>query len=602
MKFIPYLSLLSVLALACVQCSDDYVTQMQFNGPISRSIAPVDSSETNPTLLTDWENCKTVKLNEVAANGKNREITLPWQNGSSTRLNSHFCEDIKAADGWYMLFHTFCKSNTDDDLSYLCLYNKFTGYMKVFYYTDLQDNGNETIWHLSSNDESTPQPLFADLEYFSQPIDGDKTYTVWSATADNMIVGQKSEFSKGWNGFEFRIGEYHPTISTNLLQINATNRLCTDINIDGVTESTTIGTLTTVNTSSSSFDNIVNALASISGPEAKKLVDSFASTHLNKKFLGIDFPEIISRINADDYVSALKSGLGAIFNVIASKKESTKQWDVKLKTNGKLNLKGTALTELTSGVKPLRFDLEEVLSYNRQISENSYNQNLASILSSSKTELGVWNLKERPTVYYERYTKFENVLELTDKDYVSSALDLNGFTLCPNTQVKANEIEVVFNPAIKDYVKSYSVDVSLIDVEGGNRNLYNKKKTVITYDRFNNMIKNDTSRGIRVFGINSMELNLWGLLYDIPGGSIEPFTQFYVDWGEEVGGNRAAVVTLTMNIDYNGKQMSFTESRVYDVVYKPYSPKTTNPHNPPYTYTINKKGTSFSGFELPKGY
>ena len=80
--------------------------------------------------------------------------------------------------------------------------------------------------------------------------------------------------------------------------------------------------------------------------------------------------------------------------------------------------------------------------------------------------------------------------------------------------------------------------------------------------------------------------------------------QFYVDWGENVGGNRAAVVTLTMNVDYNGKQMSFTESRVYDVIYEPYSPDwmVQTADNPPYAVVINKKGYNLMGLKLPTQY
>ena len=127
------LILLILLAFAFVQCSDDHAELLDVNGPLSRSITPTEESETNPTLLTDWENCKTVKLNEVNSAGQNLEATLPWQDGAETSLDRSFCKDIKSADGWTMLFHTFCKSNVDVNLSYMCFYNKFTGYLKIFF-------------------------------------------------------------------------------------------------------------------------------------------------------------------------------------------------------------------------------------------------------------------------------------------------------------------------------------------------------------------------------------------------------------------------------------------------------------------------------------
>ena len=67
-----------------------------------------------------------------------------------------------------------------------------------------------------------------------------------------------------------------------------------------------------------------------------------------------------------------------------------------------------------------------------------------------------------------------------------------------------------------------------------------------------------------------------------------------------IGGNRAAVVTLTMNVDYNGRQFSLTESRVYDVTYAP----TTNNlpvsyfNNPPSSYILNQAGNTIYSSNL----
>lgn len=176
-------------------------------------------------------------------------------------------------------------------------------------------------------------------------------------------------------------------------------------------------------------------------------------------------------------------------------------------------------------------------------------------------------------------------------------LDFIGMADYPNTNATLADNEVVFNPAIKDYVKSYSVNVSLIDVTGGNRVLNNKGKHIIEYNTFN-QIKNDESRGITVYGVNPSDFFISGSIYNYPSNYINENTQYYLDWGENVGGNRAAVVTLTMDVDYNGKQMSFTESRVYDVEYKPrWLGQPVN--NPPYSVVLNKTGNNLIGFDLP---
>lgn len=584
MKHFIYFIMMLALLLSTAQCSEEPIEFHEYYGHGSRSIAPEDTSETNPNLLTDWENCKTVKLNETAPNGENLVVTLPWRNGANTSLNSNFCNDIKAADGWSMLFHTFCKSNHDVDLSYMCFYNKFTGFLKVFYYSRTKDTGTSTIWNLSSADSSTPQSLFADLEYFSQPIEGEKTYSVWSATADNMIMNGPTGLTSGWNGFEFRIGEYHPTIPKENLVIRAFNTAYMNIKIDGVTESTTNGTITTTNSTSTSGGKIVGAVANVGGSKAKNLVDSFATKHLDKSFLGINFKDIINSVAKNDYISAFKSGLGCIFKGLF-KKEPTVQ-EVKLQTNGTLTLQGSAQYDLTSSVNPLEFDLDSVLSNSTGISA-----------------LGVWNLKKKPTMYYDRYTKYESNSVITKDNLKDELLDFTGFVTFPNTFINPNNIEVVFNPAIKDYVKHFSVEVGMIDVEGGNRVIYNKGKRIIKLNTLNE-IKIDKDRNIKVYGIGSWKYDLSGSIYGYPDGAINESTQYYVDWGENVEGNRAAVITLSFDIDYRGKQMSFAETRVYDVDYKPYSTSMIEQevNTPPHTFIINQKEYRVFGFQLPTVY
>ena len=624
MKHLLYLFSFLMLAIASLQCSDELTDIQQSDGPLSRAIAPIDTSETNPYLMTSWENCRTVKLNVVEPNGANKEVTLPWRDGAESSLSSKFCEDIKSADGWKMIFHTFCKSNTDVDLSYMGLYNIFTGYLKVFYYSPNPDVGTSTIWHISSADRELPQPLFADLEYFSQPLEGDNYFTIWSVTADNMRTVTQSGLKHGWNGFEFRVGEYHPENTTEKICIDAYNTAYINMSIAGVTESTTNGTITTTNSSSSSGGKTVDALVSLGGNEAKQLVDSFAVHNLNKTFWGINVKNIVTSIAKQDYVSAIKSGLGFIFKGLF-KKEPTVQ-EVKLQTNGTVTLDGKGSMELTSAVVAITFDLGKVMTAGKPILLDSIKpiyprdslhpgpvvpgpiepgpigpQYMATInpalTNLSFTSLGVWNLKKKPTIYYDRYTKFENGYEFSDKDFIGGMLDFNGMVEFPNTRV--DDIEVVFNPVIRHYVRSYNVSVGMIDVEGGNRRFNNRGKNIISLDR-RNLLKNDQARNIQVYGVDYYESPLAGSLYDYPSNIINNDTQLYIDWGDNVGGYRAAVVTLTMDVDYKGKKMSFTESRIYDVVYKPY----TNPglesfvNNPPETYVLNQPGNKIIGFYL----
>jgi len=107
--------------------SESYKNKMAH--AVTRSIVETSTeSETNPTLISDWENIETVKLNSSSI------VTVPWVTGASTALSGVFCKDIKKEDGWMMLFHTFKRANLDIGQNYMCFYNMFTGYLKFFYY------------------------------------------------------------------------------------------------------------------------------------------------------------------------------------------------------------------------------------------------------------------------------------------------------------------------------------------------------------------------------------------------------------------------------------------------------------------------------------
>lgn len=621
MKRFLFAATLSALALASVQCSNDRMEELEPDEPTSRSIYPIDESETNPDLLTNWESCTTVKLNELGPNGKNKEVTLPWRNGAPTSLNSKFCEDIKSADGWSMIFHTFCKSNTDVGLSYMCFYNKFTGYLKVFYCSPESEKGTKTLWHLSSADGHTPQPLFSDLEFFSQPIEGDDNYTVWSATANNMINSDISVLYNGWNGFEFRVGEYHPVISTEKLHINAYATAYTQLSIDGVTNSTIEGTITATNSTESSAGKAVNAVANLGYKKVSEALNKYAEKHEGKKFIGINIADIANAFASGNIVSAFTAGLGCIFKGLVKNEPSVEE--VKLQSNGTVKLQGIADTQFPSVATTLSFDLTEILNANKPTVVDSAiygpglpinppigpirptyfatSPNIINPLLQS-TKLGVWNLKKKPTIYYERYSRFHNHAGLPDKNTFSGVLYFHGIADVPNTHI--DDIELEFNPNIKRYIKSYSVRVAMIDVEGGNRSLDNRRKHLIALNR-NNLIKTDSAQNLKVYGVTYDQFPTSGSLDcdQSPKVELNNGTEFYIDWGENVGGNRAAVVTLTMNIEYNGKQTSVTESRVYDVIYKPDPDFTLDfdVNNPPYTYVINQPGNFVYGFDLPTG-
>lgn len=577
-----------LLALSLVACKENEVEEPQIPVLESRAVTPGTNSETNPTLLTDWENCTTIYFNSLGANGSPNSETAPWANGTTSTLEESFRKDVKKADGWRMLFHTFCKSNLDVDQAYMCLYNIFTGYVKIFYYTQDPDVGPDTRWQLSSNTANVCQGLFSENEFFSQPIN-DPHFGVWSIMADNQLTSNNPGTKPGWNGFQFRVGEYRPNMAPRDLTIQAYNYVYTNFNFDGKTESTTTGTIKTINSTNSAILNnpITDAVLNEAGDAAKKKVDEFADKHLNHNFIGMNTASIISRIGLGDYVGAIKSGLGFIFGRTRAKTTYSIS-EVELQSHGTVTISGKGETAVNSKISPFTFNLDQILA----TPINDSNIKSITSTSSSKVELGVWNLRKKPVVRYSRYTKYENLVE--DVNYDSGLLEVNG--LCDYPETTVDNVEIVFNPIIQPYIKNYSVTVGLVDVVGGNRSIDRKGKHTIFYNHLNTI---NTVGNATISGINNEPISMWGSV-ELPAGVVvNDNTQYYIDWGTNTIGYRAAVVALSMDIDYNGNQFNLTESRVYDVDYAPIirgGMSEAYVNNPPYTFLLNK--SNYFGFDF----
>ena len=116
--------------------------------PMSRFIVTNNESETNPDLISDWENQETITIMDTA---KDKVIVdAPWvDQGASTSMPGEFRRNIKKKDGWIMLFHTFKLKTGTNSQNYMCFYNLFTGVIKVFFYCDqIPATGTHTIWKL----------------------------------------------------------------------------------------------------------------------------------------------------------------------------------------------------------------------------------------------------------------------------------------------------------------------------------------------------------------------------------------------------------------------------------------------------------------------
>lgn len=594
-------------SLLLASCSQELIEPSSEGEILSRATTPGEISETNPTLLTDWENCRSIVLSEVAANGENLTIEAPWISGSNSSLDEKFRTDIKKQDGWIMLFHTFCKTNHDINLGYMFFYNRFSGYVKVFSYNPNVVPSTKSVWRLQTNLNRTPSAIFNENEYFSHPLDDTNEPTIWAQDYDNVVNGSNSVLENGWNGFQFRVGEYNPDNIKKTLVVGAYNTIYTDFKFEGEENSTITGKITTVHTKDKSiYDNAVaEAILNKGGEKVKPIVDSIAKKFLDKKILGLNLKDMLAKVEDKDYAGLLKSGLSLFFKGSSRDKTNYSVSEVNLQSHGTLTLSGSGVTVITSGVSPLNFNLNEILSAN-------YGGDYASLSEyyGDKIELGVWTLKNKPTVYYNRYTKFTNMV---NTDYESSILEFHGVTPYPETHV--GDVEVVFNPAIKNLVKSYDITIKMVDVEGGNRIIDNKGKNLLNIN-YVNLLKEDKSivnatvspniyKLFRVYGVSpsnsGFERDVYGMLEGLnPGITLNENTNYYIDWGENLGGNRVAVITLTITVMCGEKEAKFTDSRLYDVNYAPdpYQGDIGMVNTPPYSFLLNHKNNIYYGFDL----
>lgn len=149
----PKVLILLLAALSFCACSDDPIEPAADVALGSRGVvSSANASSSNPNLISDWENQQTITLNTITFGATANKVEAPWASSSSTSLNSDFCHDIRKTDGWMMLFHTFKAIGEDVNLNYMCFYNMFTGYLKVFYYNYDESKSSNLNWVLEVSD------------------------------------------------------------------------------------------------------------------------------------------------------------------------------------------------------------------------------------------------------------------------------------------------------------------------------------------------------------------------------------------------------------------------------------------------------------------
>lgn len=393
--------LFTLILLAVTSCADDPLqpTPEGRDDVLSRGMVDRGTSSTsNPDLINDWENQTTIVLNTANALQQGDAVTAPWANGSSSQLTETFRKDIRKADGWKMIFHTFRNVGEDPKVNYMFFYNLFTGYVKVFYYYEGETGASRLNWHISANNKYA---MFDNPE-FCYLTSSDEPHT------NHIIVNNATPDSRptaGWNGFEFKVARYGGDLRSEDLNISPSETFIATMDFQGIEQSDVTGTITSV---SSTDKEYIQSIANSAGAAAKSAVDKFADKNL--KTSGIfDAAKIVASIGAGDYASALKSGLKFLFGSSMFTKTTYSTSDVKLKSTGTMTLGGLASAGVMSGLQPIDFNLNEILNPDPNsaiIKPQGFDIGGGSIVGPVFTvpenlgELGTWTLSTTPIVYY----------------------------------------------------------------------------------------------------------------------------------------------------------------------------------------------------------
>lgn len=546
---------LLTLVLCLASCQDNVFFFSQ-DPVLTRGIVDNNNvSISNPELITNWENLKDITLNTIGTSTINKRVSTPW-NDSSTPLSEKFRKDIKAEDGWIMLFHTFKEVGLDEKQNYMCLYNQFTGFIKVFYYYEGERNSQGTQWFVrTSNGEKAK--LFNLTDYIAKTDTAKCEHSI--VLYSNLSGDPTKGLVPGWNGFEFEV-PYCTDYRNMDFVIGAYDHNITSYNFLGKEESSIVGTATAKSNSTSSS---TTTTATVDGEDAKKYIEN-----LDKKAeLGSKIDSLITSANNSGHASAVNSGVNKAFGktttttTTSSTSSSTKE-DIKLTTSGTITIAGNGSSETTAGIPSLSFNLYNIMNPKASTQASTcrsivYNTNLNS--DTGEHFLGVWTLKSQPWIMYERFTPVK--IERKTKIPGRNVFTIDGSTTVP--EIVSKTAFYSFNPNIHKYRVKLSSNIELIRCDTLNGVPFKKGikdigadivKNGLLYKDINNCFYDtNSSKTIKCNGsVNESKKDIF---------------HYYYDWGIILKGRLLAIITINATYSYQGKTIIVNQSRVFNVSY-----------------------------------
>jgi len=427
---------LVILFFSCSNTEIEEITtskEIPENEPITKSIvSPFVNTEStsNPTLYSDWENVEVIYLNNEG------EVAAPWifESGNSMRIPNNIRKDIKKEDGWIMLGHTLQRLNLAED-NYLLFYNKKTGILKGFYFSVACDQNQYARWILET---TQPTSLFPSNEKVYNLSNQGNKYATSSNITTPTVISAKAPLVPGWNCFTFELPygtlNHRPIInivltSTINFGMEGMGNFSGQVVVPTMVNSNELDVWKDFFSKTSSLTGSVNTFAKLF--EKEKKTNSF-NTPFNElpNTSEKSTKSIIGTIGLINSAVSIASNLLGVASVFTSKKEVIIQ---RYDFSGDIKLTGNIMENFVGLAKSA--------------------DNLDVSLLNNNEALGVWGLKELPTIQLNKYEMCD-FFHIPSEDYKFRTVTRN-IDLRP----KVTKASVIINPDLLPLIKDYKVTI-----------------------------------------------------------------------------------------------------------------------------------------------
>lgn len=360
-----------LILLFCTSCNEiieDNEVSNKANNASNTTKAYIDPAE---NVYFDWEAIRNITMWGYT-------VTLPWYSGSAGNIPYDILVNYKREDGWEMLYN-FTSSSHPEAYNSLTFYNKLTGHLRYYVYSETPSSGTATFLGL----ECINNPKL--LNFTGENLATDKVGSN-VAFVSNMTSVDAKGIAVGWNCFEVELA-YDPTLSSaskSIMSFKFYDKNVSLINVAGNISLDGEGSITTTSTSNQVKDGF-NSVVSAGGNAADKYVSG-----LFKKKEDNKTKSIIGSILGAGAKEILKAGMNLLPDSWFSKYDKTTENITKLsmKTKGTIDFSGTITSNHTTTIKsPNSLPIP-----GSQLATNE------TVIPIYENPLGVWSLKKTPEV------------------------------------------------------------------------------------------------------------------------------------------------------------------------------------------------------------